>query len=50
MNLVNLNTAEIFKMGKINSAIYRIERTRANFLKAFSSISCKENLIWRTHG
>ena len=25
MNLVNLNTAEIFKMGKINSAIYRID-------------------------
>ena len=43
-------TAEISKMGKINSAIYRIERTRANFLKAFSSIRCKENLIWRTHG
>ena len=48
MNLVK--TAEICKMGKINSAIYRIERTRANFLKAFSSISYKENLIWRTHG
>ena len=48
MNLVK--TAEICKMGKINSAIYRIERTRANFLKAFSSINCKENLIWRTHG
>ena len=48
MNLVK--TAEICKMGKINSAIYRIERTRDNFLKAFSSISYKENLIWRTHG
>jgi hypothetical protein len=38
MNLVK--TAEIFKMGKINSAIYRIERARAHFLKAFSSINC----------
>jgi len=43
-------TAEICKMSKINFAIYRIERARANFPKAFSSINCKENLIWRTHG
>ena len=48
MNLVK--TAEICKMGKINSAIYRIERTRANFLKAFSSINCKETLFGELMG
>ena len=48
MNLVK--TAEIYKMGKINSAIYRIERARANFLKTFSSRNCKKILFGELMG
>ena len=40
MNLVNLNTAEIFKMGKINSAIYRID------LKAYGDEHLQRIMIY----
>ena len=46
INLVNLKISEFFKMGKLSSARFNIERPKAEFLKENSPLKDKDDMAY----